>query len=96
MYDCCCSDHSFFQYFLSQDFEMTMYFRQFWQDPRLSFEKKPGLERLVLAKNHLHIWTPDTFFVNEKDAHVHDQLNPNEFVRVLHTGEILLSKRYNY
>ena len=59
-------------------------------------ERKPGLEKLVLGKNHLHIWTPDTFFVNEKDAHVHDQLNPNEFVRILHTGEILVSKRYNY
>ena len=75
---------------------MTMYFRQFWKDPRLSFERKPGLERLVLGKNHLHIWTPDTFFVNEKDARVHDQLNPNEFVRISHTGEILVSKRYNY
>jgi len=75
------------------DFEMTMYFRQFWKDPRLSFERKPGLEKLVLGKNHLHIWTPDTFFVNEKDARVHDQLNPNEFVRISHTGEILVSKR---
>jgi hypothetical protein len=28
--------------FLFQDFTLDMYFRQFWTDPRLSFQNRPG------------------------------------------------------
>ena len=72
---------------------MSLYFRQFWQDPRLSFERRPGLEKIVLSPGDCPFWTPDTFFVNEKEAHVHTLMGTNSFVRILHTGEVLLSKR---
>ena len=76
-----------------QDFTLDMYFRQFWQDPRLSFSE-PGLEKLVVGAEYIKlIWVPDTFFVNEKSAYFHDATTENQFLRILHTGEILRSIR---
>ena len=59
-----------------------MYFRQFWQDPRLSFERRPGLEKLVVGAEYIKlIWVPDTFFVNEKIALFHQATTENQFLR---------------
>ena len=72
-----------------------MYFRQFWRDPRLMFQKQGGLEKLVVGAEYIkQIWVPDTFFVNEKKAYFHDATTDNQFLRILHTGEILRSIRY--
>jgi hypothetical protein len=60
------------------------------------------MNKIVLSGQELHklaeldnypIWVPDTFFVNEKMAHLHQQTVPNQFVRIMHTGEVLLSRR---
>ena len=54
------------------DFTFDMYFRQFWTDPRLSFERSENLEKLVVGAEYIRlIWVPDTFFVNEKIALFH-------------------------
>ena len=74
---------------------MDMYFRQFWTDPRLSFQRRPGLEKLVVGAEYINlIWVPDTFFVNEKTAYFHKATTENQFLRILHTGEILRSIRW--
>ena len=78
-----------------QDFTLDMYFRQFWEDPRLSFTSRPGLEKLVVGAEYIEsIWVPDTFFVNEKTAYFHKATTENQFLRIMHTGEILRSIRY--
>ena len=80
--------------YVLQDFTLDMYFRQFWQDPRLSFERRASLEKLVVGAEYIKlIWVPDTFFVNEKTAYFHDATTDNQFLRILHTGEILRSIR---
>jgi len=77
-----------------QDFTVDMYFRQFWQDKRLEFERRPNLENLVVGAEYIHqIWTPDTFFVNEKTAYFHVATTENQFLRILHDGNILRSIR---
>ncbi|TRY73168.1 hypothetical protein TCAL_11052 [Tigriopus californicus] len=77
-----------------KDFTLDMYFRQFWQDPRLSFESRQGLKKLVVGAEYINlIWVPDTFFVNEKTAYFHKATTENQFLRILHTGEILRSIR---
>jgi len=79
---------------VGMDFTLDMYFRQFWQDPRLSFERKPGLDKLVVGAEYIKlIWVPDTFFVNEKTAYFHAATTDNQFVRIFHTGDILRSIR---
>ena len=75
-----------------------MYFRQFWNDPRLAFERRPGLNKIVVSGgsdylNNYRTWVPDTFIVNEKTSHIHQNTVPNEFVRFLPSGDVLLSKR---
>ena len=76
------------------DFTFDMYFRQFWHDPRLAFERRPGLDKLVVGAEYIKlIWVPDTFFVNEKGALFHQATTENQFLRIMHTGDILRSIR---
>ena len=76
------------------DFTFDMYFRQFWTDPRLAFERQADLEKLVVGAEYIKlIWVPDTFFVNEKIALFHQATTENQFLRIMHTGEILRSMR---
>ena len=79
-----------------QEFSLDMYFRQFWNDPRLAFKKlNSNIDRIVLSAGNQDnkFWEPDTFFVNAKDLVVHKDPNKNEFVRILPEGDILLSRR---
>ena len=59
------------------DFTFDMYFRQFWTDPRLSFDPVDfGISQLVVGSEYISlIWVPDTFFVNEKIALFHSVIN---------------------
>ncbi|XP_023343634.1 gamma-aminobutyric acid receptor subunit beta [Eurytemora carolleeae] len=76
------------------DFTFDMYFRQFWQDHRLSFEARPNLDKLVVGAEYIKlIWVPDTFFVNEKVALFHQATTENQFLRIMSTGDILRSMR---
>merc|ERR1719410_1373983 len=76
------------------DFTFDMYFRQFWHDPRLSFDERPNLKKLVVGAEYIGlIWVPDTFFVNEKTALFHQATTENQFLRIMHTGDILRSIR---
>ena len=76
------------------DFTFDMYFRQFWHDPRLMFDRRPGLDKLVVGAEYIKlIWVPDTFFVNEKVALFHQATTENQFLRIMHTGDILRSIR---
>ncbi len=64
------------------DFTFDMYFRQFWHDPRLAFDRGPGLDKLVVGAEYIKlIWVPDTFFVNEKVALFHQATTENQFLR---------------
>jgi gamma-aminobutyric acid receptor subunit beta len=79
---------------VDMDFTMDIYFRQFWKDSRLAFEKKPGFETIKLGHEFgKMIWVPDTFFVNEKESFIHTVTTKNEFIRVEHTGEVKRSVR---
>ena len=77
------------------DFTFDMYFRQFWSDPRLSFDKHEfGIDKLVVGSEYIKlIWVPDTFFVNEKVALFHQATTENQFLRIMHTGDVLRSMR---
>ena len=77
------------------DFTFDMYFRQFWSDPRLSFDRHEfGIDQLVVGAEYIKlIWVPDTFFVNEKIALFHEATTENEFLRITHEGVVLRSMR---
>ena len=64
------------------DFTFDMYFRQFWTDPRLSFDPVDfGINQLVVGSEYISlIWVPDTFFVNEKIALFHSVINAHQII----------------
>lgn len=77
---------------------MNFYFRQFWNDPRLSYnstteDTKNGIELDDdTAKN---IWTPDTFFVDDKESFIHKTTKKNTFSRISPNGDVTKSDRYS-
>jgi len=84
----------------SMDYEMTIFFRQFWRDPRLAW----GLfnETNYIREDRSHnvdgtmldmIWMPDIFFVDEKDSKRHVIMTRNMLLEIHPDGEIMLSER---
>ena len=78
----------------NMDFSFDMYFRQYWQDPRLAFERRPSLDKIDLDAEFIkRIWVPDTFFVNAKESNIHQEPEDNQFLRITHEGVVLRSMR---
>ena len=79
---------------VQMDFTSDFYFRQTWTDPRLSFDRHPGIHELYVgAEVAERIWVPDTFFANEKSAYFHTATTPNTFLRIGHNGDVFRSMR---
>uniref|UniRef100_A0A8C0LK06 Gamma-aminobutyric acid receptor subunit theta n=1 Tax=Canis lupus dingo TaxID=286419 RepID=A0A8C0LK06_CANLU len=73
---------------MTMDYTITMFFHQTWKDPRLAYHETDlnlTLDYRMLEK----LWVPDCYFLNSKDAFVHDvtvenrvfQLHPDGTVR---------------
>ncbi|XP_004443496.1 PREDICTED: gamma-aminobutyric acid receptor subunit theta [Ceratotherium simum simum] len=73
---------------MTMDYTITMFFHQTWKDPRLAYYETNlnlTLDHRMLEK----LWVPDCYFLNSKDAFVHDvtvenrvfQLHPDGTVR---------------
>jgi len=79
----------------NMDFTLDFYFRQFWRDSRLSFDKKANLEKLSLGHEFgKSIWLPDTFFVQDKrESFMHTVTAKNEFIKIDHAGNVARSIR---
>ena len=76
-----------------EKFTLDCYFRQYWTDPRLSFNESV-LDELAMNWQFLDkIWRPDTFFLNGKDSYLHKIAVPNRFIRIAPSGRISFSQR---
>ncbi|RWS03698.1 hypothetical protein B4U79_10120 [Dinothrombium tinctorium] len=70
-----------------------MYFRQFWNDPRLRFSNRE-VNTISGSKDFKQrIWTPDTFIVNAHDISSYNVPNPQIFVKINSNGDVLMSER---
>lgn len=75
-----------------QDFSVDVFFRQYWQDPRL---KHTLDEPIFLTGGYRDIiWLPDTFFLNIKIAKFHNVPADNSRVKIKQDGQITWSSRY--
>ncbi|XP_025087409.1 gamma-aminobutyric acid receptor alpha-like [Pomacea canaliculata] len=76
-------------------YSMDCYFRQVWQDVRLSFNKTvEQVSNVSLNVKMLErIWHPDTIFINGGHSYVHTITSPNKFFRLSYDGSILYSQR---
>ena len=73
---------------------MSIFLRQKWVDPRLTFGRVGDTDHvLVTAKDIGHIWKPDLFFPNEKSATLHQVTIPNKLMRIYHNGTVLYTTR---
>lgn len=70
-----------------------MYFRQYWQDPRLAYNKPK--KQITLPGNVAdRLWQPDTYFENSKNGELHKLTTLNKVVVVKPDGEVFFSLRY--
>jgi len=77
---------------LLQDFTTTFYFRHFWKDPRLTFNRKFG-QVVVTGDEAKKFWLPDTHFLGEKNAFIHSVMNENSFLKIHNSGSMTRSIR---
>ena len=73
-----------------QDYQVNIYFRQTWKDPRLRYDPPNAkLQEIRLGVDtQKQIWIPDTFFRNEKRAQFHEVTVDNRLMRVTTTGKV--------
>ncbi|CEF66566.1 Gamma-aminobutyric acid receptor subunit beta [Strongyloides ratti] len=81
---------------VTMDFSVDLYLRQFWKDTRLAFGKynTMNINSLTIGIDMVKsIWTPDTFFPNEKKSFFHETTSHNSFLRIDKDGNVLRSIR---
>jgi Neurotransmitter-gated ion-channel ligand binding domain len=73
-----------------QDYSVSMYLRQTWKDPRLAFDATewPYDQVRLGIDSWSAIWTPDTFFRNEKSASFHSVTLDNRLLRLNRNGTL--------
>ena len=70
----------------AMSYELTMFFRQFWNDTRLSFDGDIADDvndhTCVDASFAEKIWRPDLYFVDSREQRRHDVVTDNLFMEV--------------
>ena len=70
-----------------QDYSVSMYLRQTWNDTRLRLEAGQDITELRLGDNKWNeIWIPDTFLRNEKAANFHLVTVENRMLKLKPSG----------
>ncbi|KFM66547.1 Gamma-aminobutyric acid receptor subunit beta-like protein, partial [Stegodyphus mimosarum] len=76
-----------------QDYTLTLYLNQYWQDERLAFSSE-SYELTLSGEFAAKIWVPDTFFANDKNSFLHDVTEKNKMVRLASDGKIKYGMRF--
>ncbi|XP_030836040.1 gamma-aminobutyric acid receptor subunit alpha-2 [Strongylocentrotus purpuratus] len=78
---------------INMEFQVDMFFRQRWNDPRLKFNVTTFDELRLNTVMLETIWYPDTYFYNGKEAIKHSVTTPNRMFRISPEGNILYTSR---
>ncbi|KAK6041091.1 Neurotransmitter-gated ion-channel ligand binding domain protein [Cooperia oncophora] len=76
----------------TMDFQLDVYFQQFWKDPRLAHNESRRVlvrDKDVLSK----MWHPDVYFANARIAEFHEVTQPNFLLWIEPDGSILYDTR---
>ena len=73
---------------LSQDYSISFYLRQAWNDPRLQFKDNVISTMKLPEFAWEKIWVPDVFFRNEKSAAFHSVTTSNRLLRLSANGDL--------
>ncbi|XP_022236490.1 gamma-aminobutyric acid receptor subunit beta-like isoform X2 [Limulus polyphemus] len=77
---------------ISEDYTITLYLNQYWQDSRLSFSND-SYELTLSGDFADKIWVPDTFFANDKNSFLHEVTEKNKMIRLQSDGHISYGMR---
>ena len=77
--------------FYSQEYTLDIFFKQSWNDPRLTHDLKKPI--LLSGSEKGKFWLPDTFFLNVKTAKFHHVPAANSRVLISRNGTVELSER---
>ncbi|KAK2163161.1 hypothetical protein LSH36_84g02004 [Paralvinella palmiformis] len=78
----------------SWTFSINCYFRQSWEDKRLSFTPVGNITELRPSVTMFdNLWKPDTFFLNGRTSYLHTVTSSNKLFRITPSGNILYSQR---
>uniref|UniRef100_A0A8C6CPW9 Gamma-aminobutyric acid receptor subunit beta n=1 Tax=Moschus moschiferus TaxID=68415 RepID=A0A8C6CPW9_MOSMO len=72
---------------VTMDYTITMFFHQTWKDPRLAYHETNlnlTLDYRLLEK----LWVPDCYFLNSKEAFVHDTTVENRVFQLYPDGTV--------
>ncbi|CAL4177398.1 unnamed protein product, partial [Meganyctiphanes norvegica] len=72
-------------------FSPQIYFQQSWVDDRLKHDKTAG--NVFLETVPSHVWIPDTMFQYVKSARLHTIPQPQHYIRIYPTGEVIYSQK---
>ncbi|XP_077990243.1 glycine receptor subunit alpha-4-like isoform X2 [Glandiceps talaboti] len=76
----------------SMDYELTIFLRQAWNDPRLRHNSSGTIVFNGGGMMDL-LWVPDLFFTNAKDVKLHNAPKENLLFRISPNGDVLYSSR---
>uniref|UniRef100_A0A7I4YLI9 Putative glutamate gated chloride channel subunit n=1 Tax=Haemonchus contortus TaxID=6289 RepID=A0A7I4YLI9_HAECO len=82
--------------FVRMQYNLQVTFRQLWQDSRLAYQSSfpnDKVPKFIIITEKDLIWTPDTFFLNEKQAHRHEIDKLNLLLRIYSNGSVMYSER---
>lgn len=81
---------------LNQDYDLGIFLRLKWNDPRLAFDRRQvdGEDSLNIdALMYDYLWVPDLYVTNEKQAYFHTVVTPNRLIKLNENGTIMYSSR---
>ncbi|KAK2163162.1 hypothetical protein LSH36_84g02025 [Paralvinella palmiformis] len=82
-------------HFYFQMFSINCYFRQSWEDKRLSFTPVGNITELRPSVTMFdNLWKPDTFFLNGRTSYLHTVTSSNKLFRITSSGKILYSQSF--
>lgn len=59
----------------------------------MKFEQPTELEYINIRENFDKIWTPDLFFIEERQGLIHQVIHPNLFVKIYPDGTVHFSAK---
>lgn len=80
---------------ITSDFEIDIYMNEIWVDHRLSYSHMNPCKPNVSVDHTIYdqIWTPNTCFVNSKQADIHESPFRNIYIMIYPDGTIWINYR---
>lgn len=83
----------------NMEYSVQLTLREQWFDDRLRYEQfrsgpsAADFPPYLTVVDINRVWMPDIFVINEKQAHLHNLVKPNAYIRIHPDGQVLFSIR---